>query len=269
MVTIPASLERTVDAFWSFESVGQRARILPDGCMDFVFDLDAATARLVGPMTRAEIVNPASGTRYFGVRFVPGAAALLIDARASELADASVELTALLGASGRRLPEQIADAKSDDARVQLLERYVASSNSHLRAEDARLRAATTELGRTRGATRVRELSHSAGVSERQLERLFQERVGIRPKLFARVLRLQHAVRLLHEHPRPGIRAAASRASQAELALAAGYADESHLLRDFRELAATSPAALALEQRVGFVQDTAGEGRHAASRGDES
>jgi AraC-like DNA-binding protein len=219
-------------------------------------------------MTRAEIVSPPRGTRYFGVRFVPGAAALLIDAHASELADASVELTALLSAPGRRLPEQMAEANSDNERVQLLARYLESSNARLRGEDARLRVATAELVRTRGATRVRELSRSAGVSERQLERLFQERVGVRPKLFARVLRLQHAVGLLQQRARPLSGSAPSAGSQAELALAAGYADESHLLRDFRELAAASPTELALEQRVGFVQDAAASRRHVPSRGYE-
>lgn len=62
-MTVPASLQRMVDAFRTFESIGQRARILPDGCMDFVFDLDTATARLTGSTTRAELVQHAPGRR--------------------------------------------------------------------------------------------------------------------------------------------------------------------------------------------------------------
>jgi hypothetical protein len=94
-VTVPASLERTVDAFWSFESFGARTRVLPDGCMDFVFDLSRGAARLIGSMTSAQLVASPRGVRYFGVRFLPGAAALLVDARACELTDLSVELCPL------------------------------------------------------------------------------------------------------------------------------------------------------------------------------
>jgi AraC-like DNA-binding protein len=238
-----------VDAFWGFTSSGQRRRILPDGCMDFVFDLDLGTARLIGAMTRAEIVAPCAGTRLFGVRFLPGAAALLVDALACELKDQRVDLPELLHAELRRLPERMAEAKSDAERVRLLERELNARRAQLRADDRRLRAATSELRLSGGAKRVRELAVDTGVSERQLERLFQERVGVGPKIFARVMRLQRVVTLLRSD------AAELRArSQAELALEAGYADESHLLRDFRELAAATPREVAREQHVGFVQD---------------
>jgi AraC-like DNA-binding protein len=256
-VSVPQCLAGTVDAFWSFASFGQRARILPDGCMDFVFDLNTAQARLVGAMTRADLVAPARGTSYFGVRFLPGTAARLIDAPAGELTDLGVELTALLPGQGRCLPEQIAEAKSDGLRVRVIERYLQAGSSWLRAEDARVRAATAELARTHGATRVREVAFRAGVSERQLERLFRERVGVGPKVFARVMRLQRTVALL---AKPGL---LSLGSQAELAQEAGYADEAHLLRDFRELAATTPGELAREHDVGFVQDGSASVRHAS------
>jgi AraC-like DNA-binding protein len=264
-VTVPASLEHTVDAFWSFISVGGRARILPDGCMDFVFDLSTATARLVGSMTSAEIVAPPRGAHYFGVRFLPGVAALLVDARACELTDLSVELTTLLPASSRSLPERIAEARSDAERGTILEGYLTQASARLRSEDERVRAATAKLAQTGGALRVSELAASVGVSERQLERLFQERVGLRPKVFARVMRLQRAVALLE---RPAQASPRWPSSQAALALAAGYADEPHLLRDFRELAAATPGELAREHRVGFVQDGARERMHAPDQGEE-
>ncbi len=243
-VSVPASLASTVDAFWRFESGGKRERVLPDGCMDFVFELNSAKARLVGAMSRAELIEPAVGTRYFGVRFLPGVAALLIDAHAVELTDSSAELSQFLHASLRGLPEQVAATKSDAERVRLLERFLNASQARQRTEDARVRAATTELRRAAGALRVGELAFRVGVSERQLERLFHERVGVRPKLFARVMRLQRTMTLLRQRALP---------TQAALALEAGYADEPHLLRDFRELAAATPSEVAAEQHVGFVQ----------------
>jgi AraC-like DNA-binding protein len=68
---------------------------------------------------------------------------------------------------------------------------------------------------------------------------------------ARVLRLQHAVSLLGRHRRQGWSA---------LALAAGYYDQAHLIREFKALAGVTPRAFAAERaQVGFVQDGATTG----------
>jgi AraC-like DNA-binding protein len=56
-------------------------------------------------------------------------------------------------------------------------------------------------------------------------------VGLAPKLYCRVLRLQRALRLAAAEPGT---------PWAELALAAGYSDQPHLNRDFAELAGMSP-----------------------------
>jgi AraC-like DNA-binding protein len=68
-------------------------------------------------------------------------------------------------------------------------------------------------------------------------------VGLRPKLLLRILRLQKAVEL----------AESRRATQAHIALGAGYADESHMVREFRALAGVTPRELRAERHVGFVQ----------------
>lgn len=242
---VPQSLLRTVDAFWRVDARGGSGRVLPDGCLDFLFDLGGESARVVGPMTRAEVVRLSKGTRLFGVRFRPGAAALFLDARADELGDRDAPLEDVVKAETARLTDGVFAARDDAGRIAAVERFLAQANVRQRAEDSRLRHAVNTLCRSYGSASVRDVAMAVRLSDRQLERLFLERVGLGPKLFARVMRLQRAVEL-------GSNAVTS--SQAELALHAGYADESHLLRDFRALAGLSPRGLADERRVGSVQD---------------
>ena len=90
---------------------------------------------------------------------------------------------------------------------------------------------------------MRDAARTLGLGERQLERLFAAEVGIGPKTFARVARLERALTLMGGTAR----------GQAALATAAGYADESHLIREFRALALATPAEIARERHVGFVQ----------------
>jgi transcriptional regulator GlxA family with amidase domain len=81
------------------------------------------------------------------------------------------------------------------------------------------------------APSVDALARELGLSRQHLGRVFQQRVGVSPKTFAGVARLQRAVDLLGRAEGPGL---------AEAALALGYYDQAHMCRDFRELCALSP-----------------------------
>jgi transcriptional regulator GlxA family with amidase domain len=82
-----------------------------------------------------------------------------------------------------------------------------------------------------GLVRVESLARRLGTGRRQLERLYRDRVGIPPKLFLRILRFQRALGSIRD-ARPG--------GWAQVAVALGFYDQSHLIRDFRELAGRAP-----------------------------
>jgi AraC-like DNA-binding protein len=236
-------LKRFVDGFWAFESAGQAHRVLPDGCIDFIFDLDAGRAKVVGPMTRAEVVALPTGVRLFGVRFLPGAASAFIDADAHALEDREAELDELTSARSLRMAERIAEATDDHARRRLVTDFLFDPRSRIRATPPRLHQAVRAIRHSRGALPVSAIAKELGLGERTLERIFREHVGLRPKLFARIVRMEWTNRLAARHA----------SSQASLAHHCGYADEPHLVREFRSLTRLTPAALLAERRVGFVQ----------------
>ncbi|HEY3501125.1 MAG TPA: helix-turn-helix transcriptional regulator [Polyangiaceae bacterium] len=238
---VPVLADR-IDAFWEHSGGAREHRILPDGCMDFVFDLEHGGAWLVGAMSAAEIVQARPGT-LFGVRFLPGAAAAYVSEAANAFVDERIDLADVTARAASNLAERVATAPHRRAREGVIIQFLLDAASRLRAPDVRVRRAASLIARARGDIAMREVAAAANVGERQLERLFHSHVGIAPKHYARIARLEHACRLLAESPRP----------QAELAAHAGYADESHLLRDFRDLAGATPAAIRAERHVGFVQ----------------
>lgn len=77
-----------------------------------------------------------------------------------------------------------------------------------------------------GTTPVAELAYQAGLSERQLERLFHAHIGLSPKLFSRIVRYQAIRESL----------AAGALLSADLAVKFGYTDQSHLWRDYQGFA---------------------------------
>lgn len=98
----------------------------------------------------------------------------------------------------------------------------------------------------RGDVRMSEVASKFGKSRRQLERLFLETVGVTFKFFCIITRLNRAADLIASQPLPGL---------AEIAAEAGYADQSHMTRDFTRLAGNPPGRL-LRDHVAFFQDRA-------------
>jgi AraC-like DNA-binding protein len=93
-------------------------------------------------------------------------------------------------------------------------------------------AAAERLRATHGAAPLRDLAAESGLSARQFRRAFKARVGVSPKLYSRILRLNAA--LVEKRARPAT-------SWTEIAHQFGWFDQAHLDKDFVDLAGGSPA----------------------------
>ncbi len=89
------------------------------------------------------------------------------------------------------------------------------------------------------AATVNGLTRDTGLSTRRLAQLFQEQVGVSPKLYCRIRRFQQALAHLH---------AGDELPWAELALACGYYDQSHFSNDFRAFSGISPSTYSASAR---------------------
>jgi AraC-like DNA-binding protein len=84
----------------------------------------------------------------------------------------------------------------------------------------------------RGVVRISELAAAFGLNLRRLERLFISEIGMSAKMFARIVRFNHAKRLIERDPD---------ISLASLTYETGYADQAHFSHNFREMFGYTPA----------------------------
>jgi AraC-like DNA-binding protein len=191
-----------------------------------------------------------AGCAYAVVHFHPGAAPRLVDAHPAELLDHAVELRKVGGVPVEDLGEQLSRATSMGERWERLGAALARSTwPPLDTFDRAFRHLTAQGG----MPSVAELSEALHLSERTLERAFQERLGMSPRTFRRIQRLQRVLSELRS---------GQAGSLAKLAAESGYADHAHLTRELRALTGRTPSELragAEAPRVGFVQ-AAGEAR---------
>ena len=194
-------------------------RVVPDGSVDLIWT--GVRLELAGPDTRARVVTLAPGSRLVGVRLRPGAAGVVLGLPVSDLLDVSADAGAVLGVDVvAAVLEALAAGEDPHA---LLFQFVAERRA--RTPDPLIVAAVRELGRPQA--RVGTVAAGLGVSERNLQRRINEAVGYGPKMLQRVLRFR---RLQALGPAPLV----------ELALEAGYADQSHMTAEVTALAGVPP-----------------------------
>jgi AraC-like DNA-binding protein len=223
-------LRSVVDRFWLCDDAltsGDPFEVLPDGCIEVVFALGESRGQVlvVGTTTHGTSFITKPGTIYLGMRLRPARLAGLIDAKASDLTDQRAVLERLGSASADDVLAQLHAARSFETQVAMLEgevAHVARERLHATALDR----AIDLIQDSAGTARIEQVVEAVALSRRQLERQFQDAVGLTPKQFCRVVRFQHALARLQ----------AGEGSRAALAAELGFTDQSHLRRDFIALA---------------------------------
>jgi AraC-like DNA-binding protein len=224
---------------------GERELVLPTGAMHLVFRVSGAPLRLfdrvddaVGRVVGHAVVGGARDSFYVrdvstpsctvGAQFHAGAAPLLLGAPADELAGRHTVLGDLWGADAERARARLIEADGPERKLELLEAMLADRLPRVRGLHPAVAMALSRFAHDGG---VREVVARSGYSHRRFIALFRGAVGITPKTYTRVLRFQRVLARLARAPS---------SAWVDVALDAGYSDQSHFNREFRELAGVSP-----------------------------
>jgi len=222
----PHSLREAVECCW-ISSHADAHRVLPDGCADILFRFREGQPELltVGAMTRFEDVEEHPEESMVGIRFRPSMWTRVMDVRADEVTDQMLPLEDLWGAAARNLRERMANGRSGEERAAYLIQAV-------RAVEKRtaFQRAIGCLEMRRGMVSLDHLAREAGLSVRQFRRVCIRETGLSPKLLARILRFRHAE----------ARASAESGGHAGLAADCGFADQAHMIAEFRRFAGRTP-----------------------------
>jgi AraC-like DNA-binding protein len=222
---------------WTAVPSGEH-RLVPDGCADLLW-LSSNAVILCGPEERAWTFALPPGLVAVGVRFRPGALSAYLGVDVSTLRNRRVPWSSFVGrdrADEFALALQSAAAVDLDVARRLFESTIADGRDDERANDPLAEKILDELT-ARPQCSQSELAASVDLSARQLHRRSLRLFGYGTSTLARILRIQRVL---------AVATTTSGASLAELAVAAGYADQSHLTRDFRAITGLTPSAFLAE-----------------------
>jgi AraC-like DNA-binding protein len=242
------ALAAHVACLWASHAVPSdapvRHRVLPDNCIDILWQDRTPLGFVAGMMSRPHRVEVAAPVLTVAVRFLPGAARAFFDLPLHVLQDGHPGLSELWP---RDEAEALAAALWERAlpleqRLAVIERALLGRlRFHDQDRAGRLvRSAVGLIERAGGAVRIEALAGTLGISRQHLALQFRERVGLNAKTFAMVCRFRRASAALRGEPGPGI-------DWAGLAGECGYYDQSHLIHEFQQFAGETPEAFARPQ----------------------
>jgi AraC-like DNA-binding protein len=204
-------------------------RILPDGCLDLVWD--GRRLLVAGPDSTARLHRSSPGTWYVGLRLSGGTGPALLSLPADLVCDRAPDLEELWpAAEARALAERIAAGPEAGLEAWAIERAASRDVDPLGPRVLRMAATGAPVSMIAGRL---------GISPRHLHRRCLPVFGYGPRRLARVLRLGRAV----DEARSGL-------PLAQVAAGCGYADQAHLSREMRALAGATPTGLLRELRSG-------------------
>ncbi|WP_313917374.1 AraC family transcriptional regulator [Tahibacter sp.] len=249
MLTAPtaAALCPYVEGFWARAAQAApaaRERVLPSGRMHVAVRLDGeglrlyadaadtrgwlvANAVVAGSRDRPYFKDTSQPSRSVGALLRPGAAPALFGCRADALSNRHVALEALCGDAATQLRQDLS-TETDE------QRQIATLQAFLLGQLRPIRALHTPIAQALAALRsgdVGRLVEAIGCSHRYFIAQFRANAGFAPKRYTRLLRLQQV-----------LAAGNPSASWRDAALAAGYSDQAHFNREFREFTGLTPQA---------------------------
>jgi AraC-like DNA-binding protein len=222
-----------------------RENILPDGHHEIIFHLSAGNAKrgengtdwinepdsfFAGQTLNSYTLEVKNNAVFYGIRFYPHTLSILFGLPAESITNNILSL------------QEVRDAKdlqsciSEDpdktfrnleaALLKICERADLSANRFQYIDHA-----VGEILKSKGDITIDQLIKSTGVSQRYFDTIFKQYVGINPKPFCNIIKLNHFISYRKNHPHKSL---------TECGYEANFFDQSHLIKIFQKVAGQSP-----------------------------
>lgn len=232
-----AALRAYIDAYWTV-TTGLidhtfTSRILPDGAVDIICNLGAAVFNagneavlvadkvyLVGTMTAYSDSVIQSDSKLVGIRFKPGAFSIFYRMPLYQTADACIEFERTLLDVGL----------TGDDFVTKLNGYFLQRMGDVSSP---LFPVINSILLHNGTLRIELLAKEHFITQRQLERHFNQAIGVSAKAFSNIVRFRSAL--------PAIKCPPAQLSLEEIAIRYGYYDHAHLAKEIKKYTGVAPS----------------------------
>lgn len=218
----------------------------PEHCLAFYpFDTEMAEYKNSGRIVKnipvvlygqfSEVTNRSIGKNFLVVQIIfnPGALFRLTGVAATALTNEYIDAENIFSSQLQNINEQLFFAPTYPAMITIVNNFVRSLIKKQQNPKLLLDDACTLLLQKNGSLSIDALAKQACLSTKQLDRKFNERTGVNPKLYAKIIRFDRAFRFKNSHPH---------LDWLRIAVECNYYDYQHLVKDYKAFTGLSPTA---------------------------
>ena len=244
------NLSPYIELFWkgdfNINSAGLlKQRVIPNGYVELIIHLSDSHCELlssssfvsspdytlIGMYTQPYNVHFKETVSVFGIRFKPEGLLPILGIPASEFHEGYINIESLSLMNFRDFSNRLRELKNSQSMITESEKHFLKCIEGSKINLYYLNRAAEIIRRRDGLISIDELAGNVFIGKRQLEREFKEKLGLSPKNYMRLARLNKVNRLIQDGKRFDL---------SELSYICGYSDQAHFIRDFKHFTGEAP-----------------------------
>jgi len=186
---------------------------------------------IIGMYTRPYQVKFRDTVHVFGMRFKPEGFYNIFGMPASEIKEGFEDMSDIAGKEFRDFCHRLKELSTNKKRIDFAEDFLYKSYLRNNFNFSYVNRAAEIIRQKSGFINIDDLSDQAFISKRQLEREFKSKIGVSPKFYMRLSRLNKVYRLLNE---------GRELDFTTVSYECEYSDQAHFIRDFKNFTGISP-----------------------------
>ena len=199
---------------------------------------EAYNGIVVGQQISPAIVDCPKNTKAFGIELCPIRAYRLLGHTMPDFTNCMTSVEAVFGNSYRPLSEEIYDCNSDDEILKVLQKCLLKLLHNYKKENSIVEYVAESILKHNGHVSISELCKKTGYTQRHVDNMFKQDIGISPKVYANITRFNLFYKRLSEFKNIG---------DLKNDLYEFYSDQTHFIREFKKFSGGSPMQI-LNQR---------------------
>lgn len=246
---VSESLSPFIMSYWELKSpkelTPQKNTIIPDGTMKMIFHC-AWTYRhyfkdgmseilprsfIISQLTKPYIVEPLWDTDTFIVRFHPHTLISYICKDIYYQEDTAMCIKKIFWKKWECLEKKILDAISSNDRIKIVEEFLSGEIYNTQNIDFLMQKTLDSIISFNEKYSIEDILKRNNLSRKQLERRFSAKIGLRPKQFIKIIRIQTVLKGLLNQEYTTLTDAAYKNK---------FYDQAHFIKDFKEFTGISP-----------------------------
>ncbi len=246
------ALASVIDRIWVSETEGNADELtpvqtcLPLGMIEWIIQIKGGpiigcndgniirypTNYFIGLMTTFASWQMYGQSKVIGIRMKPEGAIRLLGQPLAELSGCSVDAENFIHKKELSILDRLMEMENTTSQIGLLEAFM---HHHLMAKTGKDNYFTDVFANLRlinSSFSSKEIANQFFLSERQMQRLYKDQLGVSPKTYERILRFSRAVEKIRKKEKP---------NWSSLAYQLGYSDQAHLIREFKSYSGMTPS----------------------------